>query len=115
MTIKVIDKMINLSKDKKKYIRDILQLTKDQKVFIENEDIDGINDIIYHIVNIWDKHPFDQNSDFMYLAGDTEKNWESIKTLKQLIKNVVEVSLHHSLSKEDTLNIPTDILVQLCE
>ena len=73
------------------------------------------NDIIYHIVNIWDKHPFDQNSDFMYLAGDTEKNWESIKTLKQLIKNVVEVSLHHSLSKEDTLNIPTDILVQLCE
>ena len=46
VTINIIDKMIDLSKDKKKYLREILKLTKDQKVFIENEDMDGINNIL---------------------------------------------------------------------
>ncbi len=46
MNINIIDRMIQLSKDKKTYIRDILKLTKEQRVFIENEDMDGINNII---------------------------------------------------------------------
>ena len=46
MTINIIDKMIVLSQDKKKHIKSLLDLTKEQKVFIENEDMDGINNII---------------------------------------------------------------------
>lgn len=46
MTINIIDKMIDLLKDKKKYLTGILKLTKDQRNFIENEDMDGINNII---------------------------------------------------------------------
>lgn len=46
MTINILDRMIKLSKDKKVFLREILKLTKDQKVFIQDEDMDGINNII---------------------------------------------------------------------
>lgn len=46
MIINNIEKMIHLSKDKKRYLNDILKLTKDQKDFIQKEDMDGINNII---------------------------------------------------------------------
>lgn len=72
------------------------------------------NDIMYHIVNIWDKQSFDQNSDYLYLSGDTGNNLESIMTLKQIIKNANDVVLPKSIyTNSTTSNIPTDILFQL--
>ncbi len=48
---------------------------------------------IYNIVNIWDKHSFNQNEDYLYIDADEEKSWVSISTLKQLIKNVETITL----------------------
>lgn len=52
MTINIIDKMISLSKDKNEYLRDILKLTKEQKSFIQKDDMDGIENIISEKENL---------------------------------------------------------------
>lgn len=41
-----IEKMIELSKMKKKYLTEVLQLTKDQRNFIENDDMDGLSKVM---------------------------------------------------------------------
>lgn len=46
MTINNIGKMIELSKAKEEYLIEILGLTKEQKGFIKDEDMDGLNNII---------------------------------------------------------------------
>lgn len=46
LTINIIDKMIELSEGKKRYLTEILRLTKKQKGFIENEDMDELNKIM---------------------------------------------------------------------
>lgn len=74
--------------------------------------ISNKSDIMYHIVNIWDKHSLDQNNDFLYISGDVEENWDSVNTLKQLIKNVVDTVIPVHSSKTNK-NIPTDILLKL--
>lgn len=72
-------------------------------------------DTIYNIVNIWDKHPFNQNDDYLYISGNTKSNWETIDILKKLIRNVDEVAIPLlSEMKDNKNNIPTDLLVQLC-
>ena len=73
-------------------------------------------DTIYYIVNIWDKHPLDQNNDFLYISGDIKNNWETIDILKKLIRNVHEIHLPLPIKVRDyKKNIPTDLLIQLCE
>lgn len=72
------------------------------------------NDIMYYVVNIWDKQSFDQNNDYLYLSGDTDNNMESILTLRQIIKNVNDVVIPKNMYTDSTTsNIPTDILFQL--
>lgn len=41
-----IEKMIELSKMKKKYLTEVLQSTKNQRKFIENDDMDGLNKVM---------------------------------------------------------------------
>ncbi len=71
------------------------------------------SDLIYNVVNIWDKHGFDQNDDFLYIDGYAENNWESINTLRQLIKNVEMIALPRSYKGSGDARIPTDMLLQL--
>ena len=70
------------------------------------------DDITYNIVNIWDKHQFDQNEDLLYISSTTDNNINLTSTLKQLINNVETIKLPEN---NMDVQIPTDILIQLCE
>ncbi len=76
----------------------------------ESSDKDNIT---FHIINIWDKHPFDQNNDYLYYYGvprDITNNLETLDILKQLIRNVEEVKLDTQI---DNYNIPIDLLKEI--
>ena len=48
-------------------------------------------DALYYIVSVWEKHSLDQNTDRLFVSGNLKDNHETVETLKQLIKNVINV------------------------
>lgn len=67
-------------------------------------------DALYNIVNVWEKHALNQNSDLLFLSGNVSNNNESMDTLKQLIKNVEVLKLD---VPENYDYIPTDVLLAI--
>lgn len=73
-------------------------------------------DALYHIVNVWEKLPLDQNTDLLLLSGSLPDNRESADLLRKLVRNVDEIEITPTTTiPENEKQLPTDILLQLCE
>lgn len=74
-------------------------------------------DALYFITGIWEKLPLDQSEDLLCITGFIDDNKETIDTLRKLIKNIEIVPLYTKTVVPDDVksNVPTDIILQLCE
>lgn len=115
MTINILSQMIDLSKDKKKYLREILKLTKDQKTFIENEDMDDINNTISEkeklmsTIDLLDLNFLSLYNEVKELEGVksideiNSSKYSNLRDLKEVIGNInILISNISLIDKENT-------------
>ena len=71
----------------------------------------------YYIINVIEKTGFNQKKDLLFLSGDLKNNKETIEILQTLIENTnpVEINPIINISDETKKELPTDILISLCE
>ncbi len=71
----------------------------------------------YYIINVIEKIEFNQKTDLLFISGDLKKNKETIEILQTLIENTnpVEINPKIEISEETKKELPTDILISLCE
>lgn len=72
--------------------------------------------IIYHILNIWDKCKFDQNRDFLFfITPESEKDKKVQETIKDYIKNIERIGLPSEIDffGEDGHITPLDVITLL--
>lgn len=71
----------------------------------------------YYIINVIEKIEFNQKTDLLFLSGDLKNNKETIEILQTLIENTnpVEIKPEIVISDEEKKELPTDILISLCE
>lgn len=101
MISKNIDKMIQLSKAKKEDLSEILELTKKQKIYIENDKMDSLDDTISAKDNLMNKIDL-LDLEFLSLYGEIKKmenvesldeiNFEKYKNITRLQENIREIN-----------------------
>lgn len=78
---------------------------------------DNKTNALYYIINVIEKSEIDQNTDFLFLSGNLYDNKEITEILQTLIRNTnkTEINPQIVISEEAKKEIPTDILISLCE
>lgn len=73
-------------------------------------------DTTYYLASFWEKLSLDQTKDTLFLCGEIDSNLSVTNDLRKLINNVerVELSPKVSLTKEQMLTLPTNVIAALC-
>lgn len=74
-------------------------------------------DTTYYIASFWEKLELDQTKDTLFISGETDIHLVVTNDLKKLINHVERVELNPkvSLTKEQKLTLPTNVIASLCE
>ncbi|MDR7856878.1 flagellar export chaperone FlgN [Tissierella sp.] len=122
MTVTNINKVILLSKDKKKLLTDLLKLTKKQKDLIDNDNLDDLGIVLEDKENIMNKVDI-IDKDFLGLYNTIKseegidsfdkidvRKFDNVKTLKDIVEDVNNILNEISaLDNENTRKMKSNI------
>ncbi|MFV0469190.1 MAG: DUF3822 family protein [Dysgonomonas sp.] len=72
-----------------------------------------ISDVVYYILNLWEKCDFDQNTDRLFISGLTENLSEMVKDISKYVKNISTIGMPSEVQflTKDAANTPLDLLI----